>query len=291
MDFTLKISGLVAYAIHDDTIDALLLASREVGGSHGHAGHGADAHVPALVIPLEAVRQRSATDAPDVVFDAGAGQYGVWYLTGAVVHVRPDGKAPSGHVVFRTDGGGQTPSGNDDSLFWLPSIRKAAEVECDFRADCLPPGANPALVSAAVRVLDGRVAAMWATGEAKTQVFDFELPTGSQLPMKEYKQALADGIAWTQPSTTFIEILLVCDDGRPTRRIILKSEGAGELVANVCNHANSVGGGSIFDPSPRVTHFGLFYDLVEPPPSSDARRLPTAVPLTTRTNRCPGSSA
>ena len=290
MNLTLRMNGLMAYAIEDDTIDALLVAGKHGGGPSGHHSHGGDHHTPALLIPLEAIKPLSGSATPDFIFDAGSGQYGVWQLTGVVVHVRPDGKAPAGHVVFRTDGTGEKPDGqNDDSLYWLPSIRRACETDTTFRPDCLPPGLNPHLVNSAVRMADGKVVAMWATADAKTQVFAFDLPPGSSLSMKDYQQALADGVAWTLPPAHFVEILLTAD-AQPTRSIFLRGAANESVVANICNNATTIDGQSVFDPKAVVTHFGLFYDIVEPPPSTHARRLPSANPLTTKTNRCPGSS-
>ena len=292
----IQISGLIAYAIQEkeQKIDALILASRDMphgghAGNHEHE-HAHDIHVPLLILPIGAVKKEVGSAASDYVFEAGTDEYGAWRLEDTIVHVRPDGKPPRGKVIFSTAPGGEIPTYADEgSLHWVPKVSKAADMECTFRDDCLPPDLNAELVTGAVRMADGAAAAMWSSIDARTEVFTFEKPKGSTLEMKDYIQALADGLEWTLFAEKFVEIQLQHAREGTTRSIFVKLECLG-ITIQITNKSATVDGTPVFEDSRLASHFGMFYDIVEPPPGAMARRLPRRKGTLTKANRCPGAS-
>ena len=290
MKVSIQLSGLIAYATTESTIDALILASREGHGHGGHDHHG-DVHVPLLIMPLSAVRPGKGSAASDYIFDAGGEEYGAWRLTDTIVTAVLDRKKPSGEVSFKKSGTGKIPTyANEGSLYWLPSIAKAADMACTFRRDCLPPYLNPKLVTAAVRMADGTAQSMWTSLEARTQVFKFVSPPGAKGGLPPYEQALADGITWTLLPQKSLEIRLKPVKGRGSRSIFLKVTNAPDVLVTLSNKAATLDGVPAFEPNPLVSHFDMFYDVVTPEPQGNNRRLPRGAGVTTKTNRCPGSA-
>lgn len=314
IELRITFSGLMAYVIEDKKIDVLILASREhsgsVGGHHPHA----DLHTPALLLPMH--RLKKGSSGPDMVVDAGidAQEYGVWLLKDSFCEVRLDDKAPSGKVYYRQDPSNKPipDDCNQDSLFWLANVSKAAMMECKYRPECLPPHPNPHFVTAAARIEDGSVVAYWSTPDAKTQIFRFRPPRDSEessncdphghaTPLPEweesattvYRQALADGIHWTVHAEKHVDILLHSLAGARMRAITIVPIESNQLVvkAAVSNKPSTVGGKPPFGAGANeISHFGLYYDMVEPAPPLMSRRLPGIVGVSTRDSRCPGST-
>jgi hypothetical protein len=225
----------------------------------------------------------------------------MWLLSNVIVDVRVDGKFPDGEVKFSRQGSGEKPTkSNEDSLFWMANISKAVGLrkQLKFRSDCLPPNPNPALITSVVRVTDGTVVAQWPHEKAKEEVWDFSPPPdsgpkGHATPPDPYRSALADGIRWSLRAKERIEILLQPTDSRAMRQIVIKAvnKESPNLLATISNKPATVGGSPSHVKTSSVSHFLAFYDLVEPAPPLETRRIPTLRRITTKTSRCPGSSA
>jgi len=295
IELKMTISGQVGYVIDKKRLDVLMLASREVPApNHDHHGQ-IDQHTPALLLPLGRVASGSA---PDLVLDAGEGaeEYGLWYLRNVFVEVRVDGQPPADHVKFSTEtAAGTTPKPREeDSLFWLADVSKAAMMPCSFRADCRPPHPNPHLVSGALRIAQGAVVAYWSSDDAKTDVWDFQLPSSRDSGPKPYRQALADGIVWTVRAASRIEILLQSLHGHAMRSLVLEARTKAEtskIDGAVSNKPATVDGKAPFEAKQNeIHHFLLYYDVVEPAPPLTSRRVPVAFRVSTRDSRCPGSA-
>jgi hypothetical protein len=290
------LSGLMAYALGDDRIDAIVPADKTLNpGDHHHQAHPGDAHFPVLVLPLDALD--AGTTAPDHVFDAGPVECGLWKIAGNIVDIWLDGKPPVAGLHYTQVETGTTPTekGKDPAdLHWLADIKKACGLQAAFRPECFPPQLSTQVVKTLVRLVEGKAEAYWSSEKVKEHVYEFQTPfKGSNVHIDPYVQALADGIIWTLAFDDAAEIRLTSIDGGALRSIYVPKQVAiREIVEGaISSKPATVDGQSVVElREDSVSHFDSFYDLLRPLPGVAARRIPKRLGDTTKTIRCPGAS-
>lgn len=309
LNVTIHMTGLIAYARRPKNIEALFpaeslhchgdeTAGDGAGDHHQHDQQhaGGDVHRAALVLPLAAVDKGSA--APDEVLNSGPEELGVWRLEGSVLEVWRDGRppAPALHYVRSADLPHPPSPQNQDDLFWIPEIQRAIALpSAQFKSGCFPPLADPRLVSAVVRLMEGSAAALWSSDAHQHEIWQFTSPVhGSRVRSPEYRQAFADGVRWSFDCSEFVEIRLSSLSGGSLRSIYVPilDPDATAVHGAITNKPSTVGGRSVLESDAQPGHFAAFYDLMQPAAGRLSRRLlvRAGAPTSTTTNRCPGGS-